>query len=123
MKKVLIADDEQEVAQSIRDALGSEFKVDIVHSGLEVFRLYRQGKKACEPYDAIILDVNFSAGINGLEVADLIRKEDQEVHILIFSAYDYSDMVRQRALDIRAEFRSKPLNPEEIYKFVQGSTS
>jgi DNA-binding response OmpR family regulator len=123
MKYVLIADDEDELAQSIRNALGSQFKVDIVNSGLEVIKLYKEKKKANEPYDALILDVNFAAGINGLEVADLIRKGDPEIRILIFSAYDYSDVVRQRALDIGAEFRPKPLDPEEIYKFIQGSPS
>jgi CheY-like chemotaxis protein len=41
MKYVLIADDEDELAQSIRNALGSQFKVDIVNSGLEVIKLYR----------------------------------------------------------------------------------
>jgi DNA-binding response OmpR family regulator len=122
MKHVLIADDDHELARCISDALGSECQVDIVNSGLEVLKLYKS-KKFSEPYDALILDVNFSAGINGLEVAEMIRQEDQKVRILIFSAYDYSDVIRQRTLDIGAEFRPKPLDPLEIHKFVQGATS
>jgi CheY-like chemotaxis protein len=100
MNYVLIADDEYELAKSIGDALGSDCRVDIVNSGLDVLRHYKQRKKDCDPYDALILDVNFSAGISGLEIADLIRLEDQEIRILIFSAFDYSDIVRQQVLDI-----------------------
>ncbi|MEA5468290.1 response regulator transcription factor [Spirulina sp. 06S082] len=118
MKRIIVADDEHELAQCIKDALGSEYQVDIVHSGLEVLKLYKQ-KKDLDPYHVLILDVNFSAGINGLEVANLIRQQDREIRILIFSAYDYSDIVRQRAFDMGAEFRAKPLDPIDIHKFIQ----
>jgi two-component system response regulator YesN len=114
MKRILIADDEREIAEGIKDALRTEYEIDVATSALETLTLYRRGG-----YDALVLDVNFVGGMTGLEIATQIRQADRNIRILIFSAFDYSDSIRQHAVDIGAEFRQKPLDPSDLRSFLE----
>lgn len=114
MKHILVADDEFDIAEGIREALGSEHQVDVATSGLQSLVLFKKNK-----YDAVILDIDFGPGMTGLEIADAIRKENQTIPILIFSAIDYSDSVRRQTVDLGATFREKPLKVVDILKFLE----
>lgn len=111
MKNVLVADDQPDVVRSIQDMLGPFYCVDVATSGSEVLQMC-----SCKTYDGLIIDVEFGPGVSGLEVSSIVRARDKEIRILIFSATDYSDAVRQQAVDIGAAFCEKPLSLQSVRK-------
>jgi CheY-like chemotaxis protein len=115
MKRVLIADDRKDIVETIRDMLTPYYCVDIATAGLEVLYLCEQ-----EVYEGLIIDVNFDNGVSGIEVASILRANDKAIKILIFSAIDYSDAVRQQVVDIGAVFCEKPLSLGFVRKTLEG---
>lgn len=117
MIHILIADDEIDILNSIREMLSPFYKVDIASTGLEVLQL-------CESksFDALIIDVDFGPGVSGIETASLVRKLNKNIKILIFSAVDYSNAIRQQAVDIGAAFYEKPLSIDLIRQTIEEQT-
>ncbi len=61
-------------------------------------------------YDGLIIDVEFKSGMSGLETVAILREQDfAYLKIIIFSATDYSNSVRQRAIQLGAVFCEKPI--------------
>lgn len=113
MKRILVADDKQEVLDSLKEMLLPYYDVNTAMSGFEVLQLCSKIH-----YDCIIIDVNFEYGISGLQVATILRSQDKKIRILIFSAIDYSQSVRQHAVNIGATFCEKPLSLDQIHKIL-----
>lgn len=103
-KKLLVADDREDVAVAVQKMLSPFYDVDIATSGLEV----RQ-KCLATNYYGLLIDVSFESGISGMETATLVRSTDKEIKIIVFSGYEYSDSVRRRVIEIGAQFMEKPL--------------
>jgi CheY-like chemotaxis protein len=114
MKKLLIADDEMDIVESIKEMLTPYYQVDTATAGFEVLQLCER-----ERYEGLIIDVDFGPGISGLEVASILRTDNKDIKILIFSAIDYSDAVRQQVVDIGAVFCEKPLSLSFIRKILE----
>jgi len=85
------------------------YDVDVASSGIEVLQL-------CEgfPYYGLLIDVDFGPGISGLEIAAALRSLNKEIRIIVFSAIDYSDAVRQQVVDLGAQFIEKPLSLDDV---------
>lgn len=70
--RILVVEDHQKIAQSIKQALEQEaFAVDVAHDGLEGFDL-----GAGEDYDLIILDLMLP-GMPGEEICKKLREEEK----------------------------------------------
>ncbi len=79
--KLLIIEDEQKIANSIKKGLEQEsFTVDIAYNGTEGYDL-----ASSEEYDLIILD-RMLPGIDGIEICKRLRKEHIDSPILILTA-------------------------------------
>ncbi|MBK7994126.1 MAG: response regulator [Blastocatellia bacterium] len=114
MKKILIADDTEEVVDSLQEMLSPYYEVDVARSGFEVLELCEQ-----VDYECVILDINFEYGVSGLEVASTLRSNNNQVSILIFSATGYTQAIRQYVVDIGATFCEKPLDLDFIHKMLR----
>ena len=88
---VLIVDDEPIVRESIRDWLqDSGYDVDTARDGEEALQLVDK-----KDYSFLILDIRLP-DINGIEILDIIRKEEQHrgiplesgVSVIMLTAYD-----------------------------------
>lgn len=77
MKRVLVAEDEPDVADALRQALTERLDVatDVVANGA----LVMDAVTACRP-DLLILDVALP-GLNGLDVFDLLRSDPRLVGV------------------------------------------
>ena len=118
MKRILVADDLKDVAESIRDMLEGFYDVEIVESGREVLQRCRKNY-----YDGLIIDVHFrNGGVDGLYTAEALRKTNKEIRILLFSAHDLSSPSVQRLLAIGATFRLKPLHLDDVRNVMEGAT-
>ncbi|MCQ3813441.1 MAG: response regulator transcription factor [Acidimicrobiia bacterium] len=81
--KVLLVEDDQRLATSLRHGLEAEgFSVDTVHDGLDGLWRAREGI-----YAAIVLDIMLG-GMNGYEICRTLRSEDNWVPILMLTAKD-----------------------------------
>lgn len=113
-KRILVADDDQQIVESIRKMLSVYYQVDIATTGIEALKMCKNSF-----YDGLIIDVEFDAGISGLETSELIRANNKEIKIIIFSATDYSNSIRQKAVDLGAVFYEKPLRENLIRKVLE----
>jgi len=95
--RILIADDNQMIRESVADILSSE--------GWEVCGQAPDGAEAIEKVrklrpDLVVLDVSMP-GIDGLETARRLRKENAEIKIVIMRQHDPARLL-PRALEVGA---------------------
>lgn len=113
MSRILIIEDEKEIADLEKDYLEiSDFKVDIENdgdSGLE--------RALAEEFDLIILDLMLP-GMDGFEVCKKIR-EQKNIPIIMVSAKK-DDIDKIRGLGLGADdYMTKPFSPSELVARVK----
>jgi two-component system invasion response regulator UvrY len=89
---VLIADDSPVIIEGLTTALGRH-GIDVVGVATltrEVVPKY----EACLP-DAVVLDVRFGEGINGLEVARELIHKHANARIVVYSQFDQDEVIRE----------------------------
>jgi len=85
-KTILLADDEEEIREDLALFLEySGYQILQARNGKEAYQLYKENV-----FDLIITDIEMPK-LNGLELVESIRQEDQEVPILIISGYSDKD--------------------------------
>jgi CheY-like chemotaxis protein len=110
MKKILVADDDQQVLLSIKKMLSAYYEVDTASTALETLETLKK-----KTYDGLIIDVEFRSGMSGLETVAMLRENKyMNLKIIIFSATDYSNAIVQRAVELGAVFCEKPLKEHSI---------
>jgi DNA-binding response OmpR family regulator len=106
--RILLADDDEELCQLLRDFLLREgFEVDLAHDGEEALRRAYGGG-----YDAVILDVMLPQR-SGLELLRELRRSSK-LPVLMLTALG-EDIDRILGLELGADdYVPKPCNPREI---------
>ncbi|MDD2951908.1 MAG: response regulator transcription factor [Parabacteroides sp.] len=107
--RILFADDDLKYSLVLKRFLERE-GYDVTYTG--------NGTMALEQYpvvkpDLVLLDINMP-GLNGFEVAEMIRAQDK--HVLIFFLSDRSDKSdRLKGFSLRGnDYLAKPFYPEEL---------
>lgn len=86
--KLLVVEDEQRIAQAIKDGLENEsYLVDVANDGPSGFSM----AKATD-YDLIIMDIMLP-GMSGIEVCTKLREAEVQTPILILTAKDHDQDV------------------------------
>jgi DNA-binding response OmpR family regulator len=113
MKKILIIEDQQSIAELEKDYLEiNDFKVDIKNNGREGLN-----QALTDNYDLILLDLMLP-DIDGFEVCKKIRNKTN-IPILIISARG-EDIDKIRGLGLGADdYISKPFSPNELVARVK----
>lgn len=113
MKKILIIEDDQSIAELERDYLEiNDFECDIAARGTTGLE-----KALAENYDLIIIDVMLP-GMDGFEVITELRKKKQTPAIFL-SARD-GDIDKIRGLGLGADdYMTKPFSPNELVARVK----
>ena len=108
MKRILIIEDQQSIAELERDYLEIDgFQVDIKNNGREGFNQALEHN-----YDLILLDLMLP-DMDGFDICKKIRKE-KNIPILIISAKG-EDIDKIRGLGLGADdYISKPFSPSEL---------
>jgi PAS domain S-box-containing protein len=86
--------------------------VDEAINGLEAVELYENNK-----YDLLLIDLEMPE-MDGNEVVAYIRKKDQEIPIVAFTAAVYDDMQADLLKKGFTEFIPKPFRPEDLHKKI-----
>jgi len=112
--RILIVEDNQEVARQIKSALEQElFIVDVAHDGEQGWFL-----GDTEPYDAVILDLGLPK-LDGLSVLQKWRQSGNVVPVLILTS---RDTWREKVVGLRAgadDYLAKPFELEELMARVE----
>ncbi|WP_291702734.1 response regulator [Clostridium sp.] len=116
MYRILIVDDEPLELEALNIIINKKIKgacvVGEAYTGEEALNI----NKKLEP-DMIIMDVVLPV-ISGLEVAELIKRENEEKKIVLISAYDTFELI-QKALRIKVDdYLLKPVRPEKIIEII-----
>lgn len=111
--KVLLVEDETNIAKLLKSAIGDEFRSFLIaNDGVEGFEIYQK----ISP-DIIISDI-MMPNLTGLEMAQKIRKENKHVPILLLSAFSEKEKLLN-AIDIGiTKYFLKPYCPKEILDYI-----
>ena len=114
MKKLLIVDDETDIATSIQYVLNQEgFSTLLAHDGLKAIELAEKEKP-----DLIILDL-MMPGLDGLEVCRRLRSHDRRTPILMLTART-SEIDTVVGLELGAnDYIAKPVRLRELVARVK----
>lgn len=112
-EKILVVDDEKEIAELIRDYLRAEgFEVFLAHDGEEAINCFREHNP-----QLVVLDIMLPK-MDGTEVCRIIR-EESNIPILMVSAKK-SDVDKILALGLGADdYMTKPFSPGEMVARVK----
>ena len=120
---VLLVDDDEILLQTAADILASlGASVEMTQSGVEALGMVKHRHLSGRDYGVVIVDWKM-AGVDGVETIRRIRTEvDENIPILLISAYDWSD-IEDRAKAAGANgFVSKPLFRSTLYDKINDLT-
>ncbi|NLY76422.1 MAG: response regulator [Firmicutes bacterium] len=113
--KILVVDDEQVMLDSIHRILDRE--PDIL---LETARTGREAIDKVQTFhpDLVMMDIKMP-GINGLEALNEIRRLDQNVVLVILSAYDNFNYAQEAIKNDVFEYLLKPITKTRIVELIR----
>jgi DNA-binding NtrC family response regulator len=125
MKKgsILIVDDNKNVLTALRILLENYFEtVTLLSSPKQIYTLLREATP-----DIVLLDMNFSAGINsgneGLFWLSEIKKQDADMPVVLFTAYADIDLAVKALKQGATDFVVKPWDNAKLIASLQAAFS
>ncbi len=115
--RVLVVEDEHNLAEVICQIMKkNKYQCDVVYNGVDGFEYAQSGI-----YDVVLLDLMLP-GMDGFEVVRRLRKEKNEIPILLLTARDsLGDKVK--GLDCGADdYLTKPFEVEELLARIRAIT-
>jgi DNA-binding response OmpR family regulator len=113
MSKILIVEDEHEIAELEKDYLElSGFEVDVANDGQVGL-----DKAVSEEYDLIILDLMLP-NVDGFEICRRVREEKNTPIIMVSAKKDDIDKIRGLGLGAD-DYMTKPFSPSELVARVK----
>ncbi len=119
MYKILLADDEQIVLDSLqfilRQQYGDKCQVTCAHSGREAITQSEQTHP-----DLAVMDINMP-GINGIEAIKTIRELSPGTQFILLTAFDKFDYAKQAISLGVLDYLMKPFNKKRIIEAVDSA--
>jgi len=119
--KILIADDDKNILKSLSILLDNEFeKVDTLSNPNVIISQYQK-----DNYDIVLLDMNFSAGLNtgneGIYWLNEILKIDKNATVIFITAYGDVNLAVKAMKQGATDFIIKPWNNEKLIHTLQSA--
>jgi len=117
MYKIMVADDEKIVLQSLKMIIEKKFgqscEIEMTKTGRGMIELAESFRP-----DIALVDIQMP-GINGIDAIEEIQKFSQSTYFIIISAFDKFDYAK-KAIDLGVvEFLTKPFSVEKITKVLE----
>ncbi|GAB4303900.1 MAG: nitrogen fixation sigma-54 dependent transcriptional regulator GnfM [Desulfuromonadia bacterium] len=117
IERILVADDEESIRWVLARALRKKgFAVDLARDGEEALRLVKG-----EPYDLAIIDIRMPK-IDGLELLDRIRKEREELLVVVMTAETTMKNAVESMKRGAYDYVTKPFDLEAIDAIIEKAT-
>ncbi len=117
MYRIMLADDEGIVIESLTYIIEKEFKGQCEIRSAKTGRAVIELAESFRP-DIAFMDIHMP-GINGIEAIREIRRDNESLLVIIMSAYDKFDYAKEAInLGVR-EYLSKPVDKERIVQVLQ----
>lgn len=116
---VLIIEDEPVLAKNIATYLrryGYEVRTALsAEAGLVELEYFKP--------DAILLDFNLPAGMNGLEALARIREVDRNIKVIMMTAYSSDELAAKATLAGACQFITKPVSVSHLKAILEAAVS
>jgi DNA-binding NtrC family response regulator len=119
--KILIVDDNEGILKSLSFILKQEFdEVNSIKNPSKFTSLLQSGS-----FDVILLDMNFSAGINsgneGIFWLKEIKKADEDAVVILITAYGDIELAVRAMKEGATDFIQKPFDPVKLVSTVKSA--
>lgn len=117
--RVLIIDDHPLFRQGIRwslEAAGDMLVVGEAENGQEAIKIAERTS-----LDVVLVDINLP-GLNGLEVARVIKRRDPRISAIVLSVYEDDDQLFQAIKVGAAAYSSKDVHPDTLVTMIRDVT-
>ena len=112
--RILIADDEAGIRESLSLILGDEYELFFASDGEDAL-----GKLKTQPVDVILLDIKMPK-LDGLEVLNELKSEGIKTPVLILTAYQSVELAKKAVRLGARDYIPKPFERDQILAAVRG---
>lgn len=115
-KKILLVEDDRLNAGVVKIFLSADYDVDQAENGQIALEKAEKTK-----YDAFLMDINLGRGLNGLEVAQLLRKkpEYENIPIVAITAYAMETDKKEFLNNGCSHYLPKPFFKKDILNILE----
>ncbi len=111
--RILVADDEEGIRESLNLILGDEFELLFAVDGEEAL-----AKLTVESFDVALLDIKMPK-LDGLEVLKRLSQQRLTVPVLILTAYQSVELAKEAVKLGALDYLPKPFEREQILHAVR----
>lgn len=121
MEKILVADDERQILDSISDNLKEKYSVLVFSNPGELINQLIDDSSGVE---AVILDIDYKTGMSGTDALKIIKSKFNNINnVILMSATTYGDSIFEFAKENKAKFIEKPFKPEDLIKLINENSA
>ncbi len=113
--RILIADDEEGIRESLQLILGEEYDLAFAKDGEETL-----AKMTGEPFELVLLDIKMPK-LDGLEVLRRLKDTNLTTPVLVLTAYQSVELAKEAVKLGAQNYLPKPFEREQILNAVQGA--
>ena len=117
MLRILVADDEEGIRESLNLILSEEYDLGFAVNGQETI-----DKLAKERFDLVLLDIKMPK-MDGLDVMKKLKEQNITVPVLVLTAYQSVELAKEAIKLGALDYLAKPFEREQILNAVQEALS
>ena len=111
-RRVLIADDEEGIRESLGLILSEEYDVTFAKDGEEASAKMRR-----EPFALVLLDIKMPK-LDGLDIVKRLKGNSRHAPIVMLTAYQSVELAKEAIKLGAADYLPKPFEREQVLKAV-----
>ena len=111
--RILIADDEEGIRESLSLILEDEYELVFAADGQAAFDQASKGR-----FDLVLLDIKMPK-LDGLEVMKRLKQQGSQVPVLVLTAYQSVELAHEAVRLGAADYLPKPFEREQILQAVR----
>ena len=112
--RILVADDEEGIRESLSLILGEEYDLDFAKDGQETLTKVQEGS-----YELMLLDIKMPKR-DGLEVLRQLKGRGAQLPVLVLTAYQSVELAKEAVKLGALDYMPKPFEREQVLAAVRG---